>query len=44
MECDNYTLCKECYYLKEHDHKMKKFINPEGSWPPNDKDINYILE
>lgn len=31
MECDDYTECKQCAELKGHDHKMKKFIIPEGN-------------
>lgn len=30
MECEDYTECKQCAELKGHDHKMKKFIVPEG--------------
>ena len=33
MECDDYTECKQCAELRGHDHKMKKFIVPEGSLP-----------
>lgn len=44
MECDNFTLCKECYYLKQHEHKMKKFVIPEGARPPVEDEIKEILE
>ena len=43
MECDNYSLCKKCYFLNVHDHKMKKFIVPETSNPPTDEEIKQLL-
>jgi protein KRI1 len=30
MECEDYTECKQCAELKQHEHQMKKFIVPEG--------------
>ena len=30
LECDDFTECKKCAQLKEHPHKMKKFIVPAG--------------
>ena len=44
FECENYSLCKKCYFLNVHDHKMKKFVVPETSNPPTDEEIQRMLE
>ncbi len=44
MQCNDFTLCKPCYNLKEHNfHKIKKFIVPEGCFPPGKTMIEQIL-
>ena len=30
LECEDFCECKRCADLKEHPHKMKKFIVPKG--------------
>lgn len=30
LECEDFTQCKACADLKDHPHKMKKFIVPNG--------------
>ena len=45
LECPDYTICKNCYELKEHSHhKRKKFIIPDGCFPPTDEEIQEILQ
>lgn len=28
--CEDYTLCKKCFEIAEHEHSMKKNFVPEG--------------
>jgi len=44
LECEDFCECKRCADLKEHPHKMKKFIVPKGCIPPSDKEIRDILD
>ena len=30
FQCEDYTVCKKCFELKVHNHKMRKNIVPEG--------------
>ena len=44
MECEDYTECKQCAEMKNHDHKMKRFIVPEGCEPPASEKITEYLQ
>ena len=44
MECEDYTECKQCSELNGHDHKMKRFIVPEGCAPPQNEQVEAYLE
>jgi len=44
LECEDFCQCKACADLKDHPHKMKKFVVPQGCTPPSDKEIAAILE
>jgi len=44
LECEDFCQCKACADLKDHPHKMKKFVVPQGCAPPSDKEIAAILE
>ena len=30
LQCEDFTLCKRCFDLKAHEHKMRKNLVPEG--------------
>jgi hypothetical protein len=55
LECEDFTQCKACADMKDHPHKMKKFVVPKGcevnilmnqikEKPPSDKEISKIVE
>jgi len=44
LECEDFCQCKACADMKDHPHKMKKFVVPQGCTPPSDKEIQAILE
>jgi len=44
LECEDFCQCKACADMKDHPHKMKKFIVPQGCTPPSDKEIKNIVE
>jgi len=30
LQCEDFTLCKKCFDIKAHEHKMRKNLVPEG--------------
>lgn len=43
LECPDFTICDNCFSLKEHEHKMKKFFVSENCFPPPDDEIVEII-
>jgi len=44
FECSDYCICRKCYELQVHTHKMKRIIVPEGCYPPSDEEIAQIIK
>lgn len=44
FDCSDYTLCRKCYEMRIHEHKMKKFIVPECCVPATDDEIAQIIK
>lgn len=43
LECPDHTECKQCLQTAQHEHKLKKFVVPEGCHPPSDEQIRETL-
>ena len=43
LVCADHTECKGCVSSQTHEHKLKRFVVPEGCVPPSDEEIEKTL-
>lgn len=43
LTCPDHSECKNCAQARSHEHKLKKFIVPEGCIPPSNEEIQKLV-